>query len=445
MSVGTRPGLAPGAQAMALAAQALHRVSEQGANADATLDTLLSAAASSAATLHTAPLRAPTRALLAGSLRFLLRLAPAADALLQPGQQYEPLLRALIIVALHQIEYSQSAPPVVVNIAVDAARALGRAGAAGFINALLRRYLAQREALLARVDRSEAARLAHPRWLLRALHELGESAAQAAITANNEAPAMTLRVNLSRLNRETALQNLAAASIAAQPGLAPTALVLDEPIDVMRLPGFAEGELSVQDAGAQFAAPLLDAQPGQRVLDACAAPGGKTGHILERTPNLAELVALDISAARLSRVEENLQRLKLSATLLEADLLAADWWDGRRFDRILLDAPCSATGVIRRHPDIKLLRRAADIPGLAAIQRQMLERCAQLLAPGGLVVYATCSVLPAENNAVVEAFLTAHPDYSRARDDLWLLPAPRNAGAAALTDGFYYACLKQGT
>jgi 16S rRNA (cytosine967-C5)-methyltransferase len=419
---------------MALAARALHRVSVEGANADAALEALAPPPA----------LRGAVRALLWGSLRFFLRLAPAADALLQPGQQYEPRVRCLILIALHQFEYSRSAAPSVVNIAVDAARALGLPGAAGFVNALLRRFLAQREALLTRVDRSDAARLAHPRWLLRALHALGEDAAQLAIEASNEAPAMTLRVNLTRTGVESMRERLAAAGLTAAPGLAPTALVLDEAVDVAQLPGFAEGDVSVQDAGAQFAATLLDAQPGHRVLDACAAPGGKTGHVLERTPGVAELVALDISAARLTRVAQNLQRLGATATLIEADLLDPHWWNGRPFDRILLDAPCSATGVIRRHPDIKLLRRAADIPGLAAVQRRMLEHCASLLAPGGLLLYATCSVLAAENTEVVDAFLAANPSWRRTRADLWLLATPRRLGAGALTDGFYYACLERG-
>lgn len=434
MTAPAREDLAPGAQAMALAAHALHRVSGEGVNADTALDP---------ATLPP-PLRGPVRALLSGSLRWMLRLAPVADSLLQQGQQYEPRVRCLLIVAIHQIEYSHSPPPAVVNIAVDAARALGHAGAAGFVNALLRRYLAQRESILARVDRSDAARLAHPRWLLRELHKLGDTAAQLAIEANNESPPMTLRVNLSRQTRDAALERLAAAGIAAAAGLAPTALVLEEPLEVSRLPGFAEGDLSVQDAGAQFAAELLDAASGQRVLDACAAPGGKTGHILERTPDLAELVALDLSAARLARVAQNLDRLGQAATLVEADLLDPRWWDGRLFDRILLDAPCSATGVIRRHPDIKLLRRPDDIPGFAEQQGRMLERCATMLAPGGLLIYATCSVLQAENRDVVDAFLAGHPNLQRARADLSLLPVPRRVGAGALTDGFHYACLKEG-
>ena len=425
---------APGAEPLAFAARALLRVDADGLNADVALEELALPPEQ----------RGAVRAILAGTLRWLLRLAPALDALLQPGQKMHPLVRALLLTSLHQLEYSRSNAASVVNIAVDAARALDQAGAAGFVNALLRRWLAQREELLARVDRSEAARLAHPRWLLRALRALGEPAASNAIAANNESPPMTLRVNLARTTREALLARYADAGIEAAPGLTDTAVVLAEALPVERLPGFAQGEVSVQDAGAQLAAEMLDAQAGERVLDACAAPGGKACHILERTPQVKELVALDVSAARLARVATNLERLGLTARLVAADLLAPEWWDGVPFDRILLDAPCSATGVIRRHPDIKLLRREQDIAGFSGLQRAMLERCAGLLAPDGLLVYATCSVLAQENAGVVDAFLADRPGWHRARADLQVLPMPRQAGPQALTDGFLYACLKQG-
>jgi len=426
--------LAPGAQPLALATRALHRVWHDGINAEWALEELPLAPES----------RGAVRAILSGSLRWLLRLAPAVELLLRPGQSMHPEVRALLVAALHQFEYSQSSAPSVVNIAVDAARALGHPDATGFVNALLRRFLTQREELLARVDGSESTRLAHPRWLLRALRGWGEAAAMQMIEADNENPPMTLRVNLMRISRATLLERFAAAGIEAAPGLAPTAIVLAEPMPVGSLPGFDAGEISVQDAGAQLAAALLDAQAGERVLDACAAPGGKTGHILERMPGLKELVALDVSTERLQRVARNLTRLDLRARLLDADLLSPGWWDGRPFDRILLDAPCSATGVIRRHPDIKLLRRETDTAGFAANQLAMLNRCAGMLAPGGRLVYATCSLLAAENRGVVEAFLATQPGFRRCREDLQLLPAPRRAGPRALTDGFYYACLQSG-
>jgi 16S rRNA (cytosine967-C5)-methyltransferase len=388
--------------------------------------------------------RPAVRAILSGTLRWYQRLAPAVDVLLQRGQSMHAMVRAVLVTAVHQIEYSRAAPESVANIAVDAVRVAGQPGAAGFVNALLRRYLRERESVLQAVDRSEPAMLAHPRWLLKAIRaQHGGSAAQV-IAANNESPPMTLRVNRLRATRDAVLAKLAAAGIGAMPGLVDTALVLEQPLDVSALPGFSEGEISVQDAGAQYAAPLLDAQAGDRVLDACAAPGGKSGHVLELTPGIGELVAMDVDADRLARVAGNLQRLGLSATLQQADLLANSWWDGREFDRILLDAPCSGTGVIRRHPDIKLLRRPDDIDRFAATQRKMLVKCAGMLKPGGRLVYATCSILEGENQLVIEEFLALDPRFTRSQPDQALLPAPRTAGPATLTDGFYYACLQKG-
>jgi 16S rRNA (cytosine967-C5)-methyltransferase len=427
--------VAPGAAVLALAAQALRFVvREGGCTAEAALQQLAIDPAD----------RGAVRAIHTGTLRWYLRLAPALDALLTPGQRMPQEVAAVLIVALHQIEYSRAPAASVVNIAVDAVRVLGRANASGFVNALLRRFLRERAALLAHIDRSEPARLAHPRWLLKALREAWAQQAEQILAANNEAPPMTLRVNLARGTREAALERLGAADIEAEPGAGEASLVLARPADVHALPGFAAGLISVQDAGAQRAAELLDAQPGVRVLDACAAPGGKTGHILERCPGELDLTAIDNDPARLTRVHENLQRLGLAARLIAADLAAPEWWDGRPFDRILLDAPCSGTGVIRRHPDIKLLRRAEDIPAFAVTQLALLTRCAQLLKAGGRLVYATCSLLPAENQEVVARFLAQHGEFTRLGPDVIMAPAPRAAGAATLTDGFYYACLKKG-
>ena len=427
-------GPAPGSTALALAARALSLVVDEGCTAELAL-----------ARADVPPQeRAAVRAILSGTLRWYLRLAPALDALLQRGQTMHSLVRAVLVTAVHQVEYSRAAPESVANIAVDAVRVVGHPGASGFVNALLRRYLREREAVLQAVDRSEPAKLAHPRWLLKAVNaEHGGSASQV-IAANNESPPMTLRVNLARGTRDAMLAKLAAAEVVAHPGLTDTALVLEQPEDVTALPGFSEGEVSVQDAGAQFAAPLLDAQAGERVLDACAAPGGKSGHILERTPGIGELVAMDVDADRLARVAGNLQRLGFTASLQQADLLKDQWWDGQLFDRILLDAPCSGTGVIRRHPDIKLLRRPADLDKFAATQRKMLIKCAAMLKPGGRLVYATCSILQAENQAVIDAFLLLDPRFTRSQPDQALLPTPRASGPATLTDGFYYACLKKG-
>jgi 16S rRNA (cytosine967-C5)-methyltransferase len=348
----------------------------------------------------------------------------------------------------------------VVNIAVDTARALDLAGAAGFVNAVLRRLVREGATIFAHVDRRPAAGAAHPRWFVQALEQGYGARAPEILAANNEHPPMALRVDLTRGSREDYLAVLAAAGIEAVAGIVPSAVVLIEPRGIESLPGFAEGRVSVQDAGAQVAAWLVDAQPGERVLDACAAPGGKTGHLLEHTAGLAEVVALDASPQRLQRVAANLERLGRQATLVAADLASPpEWWDGRPFDRILLDAPCSATGVIRRHPDIKLLRRESDIAGLADVQLELLRAALKLLKPGGRLVYATCSVLPQENRLVIERLLADDwgglrllkardlplpPLVPRGDGDVQLLPRLAAAGAEAATDGFYYACLKSG-
>jgi 16S rRNA (cytosine967-C5)-methyltransferase len=435
VSVQPRTEYAPGATVLAAAARALDAVVRDGG---CTAEVALRQQ-----DIPTAE-RGAVRALHSGTLRWYLRLAPLVEALLKPGQRMAPQVAAVLTVALHQIEYSRARPESIVNIAVDAVRALGHGNASGFTNALLRRYLRERDELIARIDRSEAARVAHPRWLLRVLGAVWPQEAAGIIEADNESPPLTLRVNLARATREAALERLAAAGIAAEAGAAPTSIVLAQGMDVQTLPGFSEGVLSVQDAGAQRAAELLDAQPGERVLDACAAPGGKTGHILERCRGELDLTALDNDAARLERVRDNLTRLGYAANLIAADLGAPGWWDGHPFDRILLDAPCSGTGVIRRHPDIKLLRRHDDTNGFTATQLQLLERCAGLLKEGGRLVYATCSILPQENHELVGDFLRRNRGFQRIQPDIQLLPRPRAAGAAQLTDGFYYACLKGG-
>ncbi len=443
--------LAPGTEAMALSARALTLVVLQGRTAEDAIEQVSPPPAQ----------RAAVRAILAGTLRWYLRLAPALEGLMkQPGRSPQPALHALLVVAAHQIVYSRAAAESVVNIAVDTARALDLVGAAGFVNAVLRRLVRDGRTIFAQVDSKSPAATAHPRWFAQALEGVYGDTAARILAANNEHPPMALRVDLTRGTREAYLEALAAAGMAAVPGIVPTAVVLLEPVGIDALPGFAEGRVSVQDAGAQVAAYLLDAQPGERILDACAAPGGKTGHILEHTAGLAELVALDSAPARMERVASNLARLGRTATMVTADLAGEPtWWDGKPFDRILLDAPCSATGVIRRHPDIKLLRRAGDISGMAETQLNLLRKALRLLKPGGRLVYATCSVLPDENRAVIDRLL--EEDWTRLRllkarelvipplvprgdGDVQLLPQPRSAGHEAATDGFYYACLKSG-
>ncbi|MGH8326099.1 MAG: 16S rRNA (cytosine(967)-C(5))-methyltransferase RsmB, partial [Steroidobacteraceae bacterium] len=351
-----------------------------------------------------------------------------------------------------------------VHAAVDAARALGEPRAAGLVNAVLRRFTAERAPLLASVDADLAAATAHPAWLAAALAQAWPDRAGEVLAANNRHPPLVLRVDLSRVGRDAYLERLAAAGC---PGRAldwlPEAVEVERPVPVAALPGFAEGWVSVQDAGAQLAAPLLRVEPGMRVLDACAAPGGKTLHLLERTPDLKELLAIDVAPDRLSRVQESLRRAQRHARLavLDARELADALGRGderigdRPFDRVLVDVPCSATGVIRRHPDIKLLRRAADIEGFAPLQLEILRAAFAVLAPGGRLLYGTCSVLPAENEQRVRAFLEEEP---RARPAPMPLAAELAPGAhdravgvqllpgdAAGTDGFYYACLEKTT
>lgn len=406
-------------------------------------------------------LRAAIRAVTLGTLRWYPRLERLAGLLLE-GRRPVAALSALLSVALYQLEYSRNPPEVCVSSAVDAARLLHQPRATGLVNALLRRFLRERAALLGQLRQDPVGSSAHPTWLLSALQAAWPADWPAIVAANNEAPPMVLRVDLSRcpLHRyrgQLAERGLECDEVAG----CPTALMLRRPVAVGELPGFAEGMVSVQDAGAQLAARLLQARPGERVLDACAAPGGKTGALLEVLEGAIEVTALDSDAVRLERVADNLRRLRRVARLVQADLRddprapappAAPWWDGRPFDCVLLDAPCSATGVIRRHPDIKLLRRAGDIEALAAVQRQLLERCLGMLRPGGRLLYSTCSVLPAENDAVIEAVLAAVPA-ARALPPETLLPRlPADVricargvqllpGNAALTDGFYYACL----
>lgn len=386
------------------------------------------------------------------SLRWYLRIDALLSRLLtRPGQKLDPDVRALCVVGLCQLLYTDIPPHAAVDETVDAARAIGHPRAAGLINAVLRRCQREGAALLASLDGDEAVRAAHPRWLMDALIRDWGDEAPAIVGANNERPPFWIRVNRRRVSPGEYRQQLEARGIGIGSSLFDDeALRLAEAMDVAELPGFAEGQVSVQDAAAQLAAHLLAPRAHERVLDACAAPGGKTGHLLELQPELERLVAVDVSRQRLMRVEENLRRLGLQAELIAADAAEpANWWDGRPFHRILLDVPCSATGVIRRHPDIKLLRRSEDIPELAARQARLLETAWNLLEPGGRLVYASCSALARETNEVVAAFVATRPDAEEVSADLVRAlgfapqtgPGHRIAAGTAGMDGFYYACL----
>lgn len=394
------------------------------------------------------------RALAYDTVRWYLRLdAVLAQLLSRPGQKLEPHVHALALVGLCQLLHTDIPAHAAVNETVAAVRLLGRPRAAGVINAILRRCLRERAALTERIDRDLATRTAHPRWLVERLGADWGERQLAILEANNERPPFWIRVNRQRTSGAQYRRELEARGwqiVASR--FADETLWLDRPVDVRDLPGFAEGLVSIQDAAAQLAARLLGAQPGERVLDACAAPGGKTCHILELTPGLGELVAIDVSRERLERVEDNLRRLGLNARTLQADAADVDaWWDGKPFDRILLDVPCSGTGVIRRHPDIKLLRRAEDIPALAAKQSELLSTCWTLLRPGGRLVYASCSALRAETTDVVAAFLASARDAREitreAAASIGLEtgegPGARIAAGTAGMDGFYYACFEK--
>ena len=401
--------------------------------------------------------RAHAQALAFGSLRFGHRLKHVAAALLpNPWEKQSSDLQALLLIGLYQLEYGATPPHAAVSTTVEAARATGQARAAGLVNACLRRFQRERDALLGRADGTLAGRSSHPEWLIEALTRDWGEAAAAILEANNQHPPLTLRVNAQRLSSAELADRLEAAGhTVRQIPFAPHALVLETPVDVRALPEFQQGLCSVQDAAAQLAAPLLDARIGMRVLDACAAPGGKTCAILEAEPALAELVALELEPARALRIEENLSRLNLRARVMVGDALDPTALDGQSFDRILIDAPCSGTGVIRRHPDIKWLRRPADIAPLARRERRLIDALWPKLAPGGRLVYATCSLLRAENAAVVAAFLDDTPEAADVTESASLMvpglpgaPATDGVGVAILpgingTDGFYYACLER--
>lgn len=392
--------------------------------------------------------RALLRELCYGSLRWYPRLHGLVAPLLQkPLKKKDAAVLQLLVVGAYQLFYTRIPSHAAIGATVEACRALDRSWATGLVNGILRRLQREHETLSAQLPPHAAD--AHPEWLWRRIRAAWPEQAETVFAAGNAHPPMCLRVNRRDTTPDEYLQRLQDAGIPAELcALSSVGLRLANPCDIDALPGFVDGAVSVQDEAAQLSAPLLAPQPGERVLDACCAPGGKTGHLLEHQPGLAELWALDSDGERLRRVAENLARLRLEARLITGDAAQPDaWWDGRPFDRILLDAPCSGTGVIRRHPDIKLLRSPADIDGLARLQRQLLDALWPLLAPGGTLLYATCSILPAENSELVSAFLAATADAEEAPiDATWglaqpvgrqLLPSPGGC------DGFYYARLRK--
>lgn len=386
-----------------------------------------------------------------GVLRWLPRLEALLEQLLhRPVRQRDTDVRVLLLIGLYQLVHMRTPHHAAVAETVSLASSRGKPWASGFVNGVLRSFLRDHDRLINSVDDSEEAALAHPAWLIERVRDAWPDAWDSILSANNQRPPMTLRVNQQRIDREAYLRMLTTAGHEARPTPHTNhGLTLSRPVEVRCLPGFDQGLVSVQDGAAQLAAELLHLQTGSRVLDACAAPGGKTTHILEAQDELADMVALDIDDKRLNTLRDALQRLGQStAHVIRGDAgKPGSWWDGRRFDRILLDAPCSAIGVIRRHPDIKVLRQPSDIQSLAGAQARLLDALWPLLARRGLLLYATCSILPQENEDRIIEFMENHAD-ARADPIEAKWGRKLSAGRQVLPnengmDGFYYAVLRK--
>ncbi|WDE05358.1 16S rRNA (cytosine(967)-C(5))-methyltransferase RsmB [Thalassomonas viridans] len=383
-----------------------------------------------------------------GVLRYLPELEfDVRQLMAKPLTGKQRVCHFLILVGIYQIKYTRIPDHAAVSETVAATGPLKNRHLKGLINGVLRNYQRKQESSDAESEnKPDSVRYNHPGWLLKKLQAAYPEQWQVILAANQQKPPMWLRVNKKHHSLEDYQQQLAAAEIGYnEPEIRSGAIPLTSPVDVNRLPGFTDGDVSVQDGAAQQAARLLGSQSGDHVLDCCAAPGGKTCHILEYTQDLGSVTAIDIEESRLVRVRENLERLKLDAKVIAADAAKPDtWWDNQLFDRILLDAPCSGTGVIRRHPDIKWLRKASDIPTLTVLQQQILKNIWSLLKPGGTLIYATCSILPEENCEQIKQFITENSDAE-------LIPLPEAADSPqpgwqilpgdAGMDGFYYAKL----
>jgi len=433
----------------ATAAHVLAQVITQGRSLTPTLEQALKGAGPQAN-------RALVQELCYGTLRHYPQLDAVLNGLLRkPFKPKDADLHALLLLGLYQLAEMRIPDHAAVAETVSAVADLKKDWARGLVNGVLRTFARSTTQHLAAAAATDAGRWNHPAWLIEQIRRAWPEQWTAVLEANNNRAPMTLRVNRTRHDAGAYLQLVAEAGLTAQPcPHSPAGIALAQPVDVGALPGFQDGEVSVQDEAAQLAAGLLQLAPGQRVLDVCAAPGGKTAHILETEPGLTELIAVDVDAERLRRVADTLARLRLKARLVTGD--ARDpkkWWDGQPFDRILLDAPCSATGVIRRHPDIKLLRRPEDVATLVTTQAAILDAVWPLLRPGGMLVYATCSVLPQENVLQVQAFLQRTADAQpQAMEVEWghaaqvgrqILPGDAATDGYGGMDGFYYACLQK--
>ncbi len=384
-----------------------------------------------------------------GCLRQFHQLQSISRELLdKPLRAKDSDVNALLMLGLYQLIHMRTPDHAAISETVNATRSLKKPWASRLLNAALRNFVRQREPIEQALSGEQSYRYSHPQWLIDALKQAWPKQYQSILHANNQQAPVCLRINTTLCSREQAQSELPLKTKPLQ--YSSQGLRLLQSSEITSLPGFTQGHFSVQDEAAQLAAGLLQLKPAQRVLDACAAPGGKSCHILEFEPKIAELVCIEQEKERIPRIRENILRLRLEAphTLLQASAQnLADWWDKKPFDRILLDAPCSATGVIRRHPDIKLLRQPDDLAKLCALQGHILKTLWQTLAPGGMLVYATCSVLPQENEHIIHAFLQQHSDAVHlAVDAEWgearpfgrqLFPQPEGH------DGFYYACLQK--
>jgi 16S rRNA (cytosine967-C5)-methyltransferase len=383
--------------------------------------------------------------LVLGSLRYLGELR--AIVRLYVRAKPDPQIEAMLWVAVFQLTHSKTASHVIVSQAVNAAQQIDR-GAKGFVNAVLRNFLRAPEEAKQKALKQDEAQWNHPQWWIDRVRTDQPEWWEAILRGGNSQGPLTLRVNARRATQASVLDAFEKKKIEAE-ALGETMIVVKRPRPVQRMPGFADGWFSVQDAGAQLAAPLLGVKIGMRVLDACAAPGGKTAHILELAD--CELTALDVDAERVKKIDENLVRLGLKATVRAADGLAVGtWWDGKPFDRILLDAPCTGSGVVRRHPDGKWLKRETDIAQLAKMQAALIDALLPTLAVGGRLLYCTCSIFRDENAAQIEAALTRHTNLKRLR--ISLPGDPASSGGQLLPggnkkthnhDGFFYALLEK--
>jgi len=399
--------------------------------------------------------RPMVRALSFGVMRFGHRLERIAAALVKHDwEQQAPLMKALLLVGLYQLEYAHAPAHAAIHTTVESAKRLGLEKAAGMVNACLRRFQREQDALTQLADSSIGGRYSHPSWMVKRFNKQWPEQADALMAAANEHPPLTLRVNTTRATKDALIEALAKEGHAAH-GLpeGTDAVVLERPVDVRGLKVFQEGWCSVQDLAAQWAVDLMAIQPGMTVLDACAAPGGKTGHLLERVQGLKQLVAVDSDPKRMERVESNLERLGLEATLRVGDVIDPAILGDQQFDRILLDAPCSGSGVIRRHPDIKWLRRESDLGALSERQLQMLLKLWMRLKPGGQLLYVTCSIFQEENQDTIQRFIERQVDAQAVKDFAGIIPVQcRGLGVTqgvqilpggGQTDGFYYALLQK--